>query len=78
MKRDKPALTEQNAVSRAADFLGDFESLKAEEYKSVGVGIERRFQAKGFTGFELQYESRVIHLTALGLDHVKPQSTWTM
>jgi hypothetical protein len=63
-RKQKPP-AEAEASYRALEFLDQFESLDLEEFPGVGVGVERRFDRKTMTGFELRCQNAMVHLTAL-------------
>ncbi len=46
-------------------FLENITHIKKDLHKSVGAGTEKRFGDNRFTGFELNYEEKLIHTTAL-------------
>lgn len=60
-------ISEAEAKYKTLSFLDQFEHLAFDEHPGVGVGIEKRFNAEDITGFELVYNSHMIHLTALNL-----------
>ena len=60
-------LKEDEAVYKTLSFLDKFETLEFETHKAVGCGEEKRFETKELTGFELQYNNILIHLTALNI-----------
>lgn len=45
--------------------LENIKQMKHDLHKSVGAGNEKRFGDQRFTGFELDYEDKMIHMTAL-------------
>ncbi len=59
------------ALYKTQDFFDNFDNsvymdgFNFEEHRGVGVGKERRFETTHMTGFELEYESKQIHLVAL-------------
>lgn len=60
-------MAEAEASYKTLTFIDEFENLTFREHAGVGVGAEKRFQSDGLTGFELVYNSNMIHLTALNL-----------
>jgi oligoribonuclease (3'-5' exoribonuclease) len=60
-------MTESEASFKTLTFLDQFENLAFNEHAGVGVGMEKRFRSEDLTGFELVYNSNMIHLTALNL-----------
>lgn len=65
--KGKSEMTEAEAKFKTLTFLDQFENLNFDEHPGVGVGIEKRFRSENLTGFELVYNSNMIHLTALNL-----------
>jgi hypothetical protein len=61
----KQTLTESEASYWALEFMDEFDGLELEEFPGVGVGVERRFEKNPMTGFELRYQSAMVHLTVL-------------
>lgn len=53
---------------KTLEFFDKIKELDCEEYNGVGVGTEKRFKSKEITGFELEYDSHLIHLTAMNLN----------
>ena len=45
--------------------LANIQQMKQDLHKSVGAGNEKRFRDNRVTGFELDYEENLIHMTAL-------------
>jgi hypothetical protein len=64
-------ITEAEASYKAIDFIEKFERQEFRDYPGAGVGIERRYRSEELTGFELVYNSNLIHLTALNLSKEK-------
>jgi len=62
-------LSKPEAEYRTMSFLDKFEDLQFETHRGVGVGDEKRFESDELTGFELNYNKHLIHLTALNLEH---------
>lgn len=60
-------ITEAEAKFKALTFIDQFGNFDFEEHSGVGVGTEKRFRSDDMTGFELVYNSNMIHLTALNL-----------
>jgi hypothetical protein len=67
MKAKKNAVAEGEAKYRTLEFLDGLESVPGEEFPGVGVGMERRFDTPGMTGFELRFQSLLVHATVLRL-----------
>jgi hypothetical protein len=67
LKESLQPLSEAEAKYKTNDFFDRYENLEFTIHKSLGVGNEKRFETKEFTGLELTYEGHMIHLTALGL-----------
>ena len=64
-------LSEAEANYKTLNFIDQFEKLDFDEYPGVGIGTEKRFNTNGLTGFELSYNSHLIHLTALNIQNEK-------
>ncbi len=74
LKDDKNGINEAEAKYKVLTFLDKLEEIHFETYKGVGVGNEKRFETKDMTGFELNYENKMIHLTALNLVSFRRQN----
>ncbi len=61
------AVGQKEAEFRMLDFLDRLKDGTAawERFPAVGVGSEERFGLEGMEGFELSYNERLIHFTAL-------------
>ena len=60
-------ISEAEGNYKTIDFIEKFESREFNEYAGVGVGTEKRYRSEELTGFELSFNSNMIHLTALNL-----------
>ena len=67
IKTKKDKITEAEAKYKMVTFLDKIEEIPMDVHKGVGVGSEKRFETKELTGFELEYNKNLIHLTALNL-----------
>ncbi|MEI7813037.1 MAG: DUF6569 family protein [Ignavibacteria bacterium] len=65
LKSDSNDLKEAEASYKAVTFLDKFDNIEFDEHKGAGVGIEKRFSTAEITGFELNYNNNLIHLTSL-------------
>lgn len=65
--KGKSKMTEAEANFKTLTFIDQFDNLAFSEHAGVCVGIEKRFRSEDLTGFELVYNSYMIHLTALNL-----------
>jgi hypothetical protein len=63
-KPGKP-VEQAEAGFKVLDFIDTFDNLEKSSHPGVGVGSEYRFDSGSRTGFELQYQDHLIHLTAL-------------
>lgn len=75
----KGAMLEADFLSRAGKSVPEaearyrtlevFDTLEHEEFRErpgVGVGVDRRFESKGMSGFELMLDGQVVHLAVFG------------
>jgi hypothetical protein len=62
------AVGEAEAKYRTLEFFDNFDALPWEQYRAVAAGTERRFDNGKVTGFALEENGQVIHLTALEAD----------
>ena len=67
LKESVKPLSEAEAKYKTNDFFDNYEKLEFSIHKSLGVGQEKRFETREYTGLELDYENHLIHLTSLGL-----------
>jgi len=67
IKAKKEKITEAEAKYKMITFLDKIEEIPMDAHPGVGVGNEKRFETKELTGFELEYNKSLIHLTALNL-----------
>ncbi len=65
MRQPRKTLGQAEAEYRTLDLLDSFDLLPRDEQPSIGVGMDRRFENHDVTGFELVFESHLIHLAAL-------------
>jgi hypothetical protein len=65
LKGSENKLKDAEASYKAQSFLDQFEEIPFEEHKGAGVGVEKRFSSQEMTGFELNYNNNLIHLTSL-------------
>lgn len=68
LEDDVESLTPAEANYKVVDFFDKYDSIKKSTHKSIGVGIEKRFENKYITGFELEYLGNLIHLAAIQLE----------
>lgn len=66
-ERDE-SLSPSEANYKVVDFFDKYDSIEKDTHKSIGVGIEKRFENKYITGFELEYQGNLIHLAAIQLE----------
>jgi hypothetical protein len=60
-------LTEDEARKKTNIFFEHMDFLTPEVHNGVGCGIEKRFSKDEITGFELNFQDHLIHLTLLNL-----------
>ncbi len=66
---EKPSKDE--AYFKTISLLDKIDSLEFIIHKGVGVGDEKRYQSDLVSGFELNYEKNLIHLSAINLENGK-------
>lgn len=74
LKNNEESLTEAEAFYKTNTFIDNISEMKYEVHKGVGAGMEKRFESKDMTGFELEYENRMIHYVALNLSNNESKS----
>lgn len=67
LKEKGNVLTKAEAFYKTNAFIDNMSEIKYEIHKGVGAGIEKRFETNEMTGFELEYERKMIHYVALNL-----------
>jgi len=78
----KGALMEFNSSSHTANILtrdtasvllnslvDNIKNMKQDLHQSVGAGTEKRFGDNAYTGFELSFEDKLVHLAALKINN---------
>jgi len=63
---DRP-LERAEAEYKTMEFLDRYDNLQFDIHPGVGAGTEKRFETREMTGFELNYDNKLIHFTALNL-----------
>jgi hypothetical protein len=71
MKTELSEMTEAEASFKALDFMDTLEAIERKNHPGVALGIESRFNTEAVSGFELNYNSQLVHLTALSLNNKK-------
>ena len=69
MKSEAAEMTEAEASFKALDFIDTLELIERMEHPGVALGIEKRFNSETVSGFELNYNNQLVHLTALVLEN---------
>lgn len=69
LKEKENSLTEAEAFYKTNTVFDSMSEMKYEVHKGVGAGMEKRFDSKEMTGFELEYENKMIHYVALNLSN---------
>lgn len=59
------SISKSEAFKIINDFLINTDTLRYEEYNGAGTGIEKRFETNEMSGFELNYENKLIHFVTL-------------
>lgn len=67
LKEKENQITEAEATYKILNLFDTLETIKYETYPGVGIGTEKRFNTENITGFELNFNSHLIHLTLLNL-----------
>jgi len=67
LKEEENTLTEAEAFYKTNEFMDSLPNMKFDIHNGVGVGVEKRFESNEITGFELEYETKMIHCVALSL-----------
>lgn len=62
LRKREEIIDEFTAENMVMDFLRRCEATMKRVYKGVAEGVERRFEMKEYSGFELVYESNVVHV----------------
>lgn len=68
LKDKENLITEAEAIFKTVDLFDNLEKTEHKIHPGVGVGKEKRFDTEKLTGFELDYQNHLIHLTLLRLD----------
>ncbi|MCX6200172.1 MAG: hypothetical protein NTY88_13300 [Bacteroidetes bacterium] len=71
MKNEMGEMTEAEASFKALDFMDMLETLERKQHPGVALGTEKRFNSETVSGFELNYNNQLVHLTALSLTNKK-------
>jgi hypothetical protein len=62
-------LDREKASSTLASLLNSINDMKQDLHQSVGAGTEKRFGDNAYTGFELSFEDKLVHLAALKINN---------
>lgn len=68
LEKDIPMPKPTEASFRAVDFLDRVEQIPTDRHPGVALGEELRFDTEQATGFRLEYESELLHYTAMVLE----------
>ncbi len=71
MKSEAGEMTEAEASFKALDFMDALELLERKIHPGVGLGTEKRFNSETVSGYKLNYQEQLVHLTALSLVNKK-------
>jgi hypothetical protein len=63
----KEKMNDEKAVNILSKIMDDADKLPKEEFHGVGAGTESRFDNSKITGFELTYNSHLIHKAVLNI-----------
>lgn len=58
-----PGITMDEASAKTLDLLSQLQTIKPELHDGVAAGQEKRFKTKELSGFELDYNNDLIHLS---------------
>lgn len=72
LKPGKP-LPVEKAVSILNSLLEKREKISKKDYPAVGLGVEKRFEDKDITGFELEFEKKKLHTTIMNLEKTRKE-----
>lgn len=61
----------EKAVSILNTLLEKREKITKKDYPAVGLGVEKRFEDKDITGFELEFEKKKVHTTIMNLEKTR-------
>jgi len=61
-------LAEADAISRTESLFGELAKAPFSEHPGVGEGNEKRYDNDEFTGFELSFGDKMVHLTLLSIE----------
>lgn len=67
LKEKENQITEAEATYKTLNLFDTLETIKYETYPGIGIGTEKRFNTENITGFELNFNNHLIHLTLLDL-----------
>lgn len=62
MRKREEFIDEVIAGNMVIDFLRRCDATTKRVYKGVAEGLERRFEMREYSGFELEYENNMIHM----------------
>jgi hypothetical protein len=65
LQEDEDKLKEVEAVFKTNTFFDELDNREFQEFPGVALGKEKRFKTLDLFGFILNYDSHLIHLTAL-------------
>jgi hypothetical protein len=68
LKEKKNTLTEAEAIYKTLSLFDTIAAAESSSHPGTGVGEEKRFETKEITGFSLEFNSHIIHLTALNIE----------
>ncbi|MCX7833202.1 MAG: hypothetical protein N2490_03215 [Ignavibacteria bacterium] len=66
--KEENGIAESEAFYKLNNFFDKYENIEKVTHNSVGAGVEKRFENKFITGFELEYEGKTIHFAAMQLE----------
>lgn len=62
-------LNKIEAEYKTNEFFDKYDDIPFDTYEAVGIGQEKRFETSEVTGFELSYDRKMIHMTALNMNN---------
>jgi len=68
LKKKENTLTEAEGIYKTILLYDSIPAIESSTHKGVGAGTEKRFENRSVTGFILEFNKHIIHLTALNIE----------